>query len=388
MLLFVVLFMFEVNIFGLVVIEDIVKVGILYFIIGIMVISEIGLVQVEKLVIEQINVQGGVFGCQIEYVQEDGVSDWLIFVEKVCKLLCQDDVVVIFGCWIFVLCKVVLLVIEQFNGMFYYLIFYEGFEQFFNVIYIGQEVIQQIFVGIDWVVKEKGVKIFYLFGFDYIWLCIFNKIVCIYIEKKGLKVVGEEYYLFGYIQFNLVINKIKLCKLDVIFVFVVGGFNVVFYKQMKVVGVDFIEEDLLLLIIFVIEDEICGIGGENVEGVYVFMKYFQSLDNFNNKEFVVVFKEWWGDDMVIGDVIQVVYLGLWLWKVVVEKVGFFDVDKICEVFFGIEFKKVLEGYVCIYENYYLWFKICIGVVQINGQYKVVYEIKDLMELDFFFEGYK
>lgn len=42
--------------------DDKIKVGIFYFFSGIMVISEIIVVEVEKLVIEEINVVGGVLG--------------------------------------------------------------------------------------------------------------------------------------------------------------------------------------------------------------------------------------------------------------------------------------------------------------------------------------
>ena len=71
-----------------------------------------------------------------------------------------------------------------------------------------------------------------------------------------------------------------------------------------------------------------GIGGENLEGFYSIMKYFQSQDNPNNKAFVAAFKEMWGEDSVIGDVTQAAYLGPWLWKAAVEKAGSFDVDKV------------------------------------------------------------
>ena len=378
----------EVNTTGLAVTDDTVKVGILHSITGTMAISEIGSVQAEKLAIEQINESGGVLGRQIEFVQEDGASDWPTFAEKSRKLLRQDNVAAIFGAWTSASRKAILPVIEQYNGMLYYPTFYEGLEQSPNVIYTGQEATQQILAGIDWAVKEKGAKTFYLLGSDYIWPRTSNKIARIHIEKKGLKVVGEEYYPLGHTQFNSVINKIKLRKPDVIFASVVGGSNVAFYKQMKAAGVDLTEEDPLLLTISVTEDEIRGIGGENVEGVYASMKYFQSLDNPNNKEFVAAFKERWGDDMVIGDVTQAAYLGPWLWKAAVEKAGSFDVDKIREASPGIEFKKAPEGYVRIHENHHLWSKTRIGVAQTNGQYKVVHETKDLMEPDPFPEGYK
>ena len=87
-----------------------------------------------------------------------------------------------------------------------------------------------------------------------------------------------------------------------------------------------------------------GIGGENIVGFYACMKYFQSLDNANNKAFVAAFKKMWGDKTVIGDVTQAAYLGPWLWKLTVEKAGSFDIDKVAAASPGIEFKAP-EGYV-------------------------------------------
>ncbi|MFT2543402.1 transporter substrate-binding protein, partial [Escherichia coli] len=74
-------------------------------------------------------------------------------------------------------------------------------------------------------------------------------------------------------QFGSLINKIKLKKPDVIFADVVGGSNVAFYKQLKAAGVTAKTQNLLT--ISVTEDEMLGIGGENVEGFFASMKYFQ-----------------------------------------------------------------------------------------------------------------
>ena len=92
-----------------------------------------------------------------------------------------------------------------------------------------------------------------------------------------------------------------------IFASVVGGSNVAFYKQLKAAGVDLSKQTLLT--ISVTEDEILGIGGENIAGAYACMKYFESLDNPNNKAFVAAFKKMWGEKSVIGDVTQAAYLG-------------------------------------------------------------------------------
>ncbi|MEM6564231.1 MAG: urea ABC transporter substrate-binding protein [Pseudomonadota bacterium] len=380
----------EINTTGLAVTDDTVTIGILHSVTGTMAISETGSVQAEKLAIDQINAQGGILGRKIEYIQEDGASDWPTFAEKARKLLVNDKVASVMGCWTSASRKAVLPVFEQHNGFLFYPTFYEGLEQSPNVIYTGQEATQQIIAGLDWVTQTKGAKTFYLLGSDYIWPRTSNKIARAHIEKfmDGTSVVGEEYYPLGHTQFNSVINKIRLRKPDVIYAIVVGGSNVAFYKQLKAAGIDPAEESPIVLTISVTEDEIRGIGGENVEGAYACMKYFQSLENDNNLAFVNAFKEMWGDDMVIGDVTQAAYLGPWLWKAAVEKAGSFDVDKVREASPEIELTTAPEGYVKVHENHHLWSKTRVGKARVDGQYDVVFETADLVEPDPFPEGYQ
>ena len=379
----------EVNTTGLAVTDETATVGILHSVTGTMAISETGSVQAEKLAIAQINALGGVLGRQLDYIQEDGASDWPTFAEKARKLLVNDRVPSVMGCWTSASRKAVLPVFEQYNGFLYYPTFYEGLEQSPNVIYTGQEATQQIIAGLDWVARTKGAETYYLLGSDYIWPRTSNKIARKHIENfLGQKVVGEEYYPLGHTQFNSVINKIRLRKPDVIYAIVVGGSNVAFYKQLKAAGIDMTGEDPVLLTISVTEDEIRGIGGENIEGAYACMKYFQSLENENNLAFVDAFKAMWGDDMVIGDVTQAAYLGPWLWKAAVEKAGSFDVDKVRAASPGIELTTAPEGYVRVHENHHLWSRTRVGRARTDGQYDVVFETADLVEPDPFPAGYQ
>src|SRR6188768_433745 len=375
----------KVNTTGLAVTDTEVTVGQLHSATGTMAISETGSIQAEQLAIEQINAMGGVLGRKIKFIQEDGGSYWPTFAEKAKKLLVNDKVAAIMGCWTSASRKAVLPVMEQYNGMLYYPTFYEGLEQSKNVIYTGQEATQQIIAGIDWVVKTKGAKSFYLLGSDYIWPRTSNKIARKHIEKLGLSVVGEEYYPLGHTQFNSVINKIKLKKPDVIYAIVVGGSNVAFYKQLKAAGIDLSKQTLLT--ISVTEDEIDGIGGENIVGAYACMKYFQSLDNPNNKAFVTAFKKMWGEKTVIGDVTQAGYLGPWIWRAAVEKAGSFDVDKVVAASPEIEIKIAPEGYVKVHANHHLWSKARIGKAKPDGQFEVVHE-SDLIEPNPFPKGYQ
>lgn len=378
----------SVNTTGLAVTDTEVTVGILHSLTGTMAISETGAQEAEKLAIKQINESGGILGRQIKIIQEDGASDWPTFAEKSKKLLVQDKVAAVFGAWTSASRKAVLPVFEKENGLLYYPTFYEGLEQSKNVIYTGQEATQQILDGLNWVAKEKKAKTFYLIGSDYIWPRTSMKIARKHIENVlGGKVVGEEYKPLGNTQFGSVINKIRLKKPDVIYAAVVGGSNVAWFKQLKAAGIT--SKKQTLLTISVTEDEVLGIGGENIEGFYSIMKYFQSLDNENNKKFVKAFKEMWGDDSVIGDVTQAAYLGPWLWKAAVERAGSFDVDKVvAESEKGdIELTTAPEGYVKLHKNHHLWSKARVGMWKKDGQAEVVYT-SELLEPDPFPKGYQ
>jgi len=379
----------KVNTTKLAITDTEVTVGQLHSGTGTMAISETGSIQAEQLAIDQINAMGGILGRKIKVIKEDGASDWPTFAEKSKKLLVNDKVAAVFGCWTSASRKAVLPVFEKENGLLYYPTFYEGLEQSKNVVYTGQEATQQILYGLDWAQKEKKAKTFFLIGSDYIWPRTSMKIARKHVEnfQKG-KIVGEEYYPLGSTNFGSLMNKIKLAKPDCIFTAVVGGSNVAFYKALKAAGIT--GDKQLLLTLAVTEDEMTGVGGENFAGFYSSMKYFQTLDNANNKAFVAAFKGKYGKDAVIGDVTQAGYLGPWLWKAAVEKAGSFDVDKVVAASESgtIELKTAPEGYVKLDKNHHLWSKSRIAQGLPDGTFKVVSESPELIKPDPFPKGYQ
>jgi urea transport system substrate-binding protein len=377
----------KVDTTGLAVTDDTVTVGQLHSATGTMAISEAGSIESERLAIDQINAEGGVLGRQIKIDFEDGASDWPTFAEKAKQLLEVDHCATVFGCWTSASRKAVLPIFEHDDGLLYYPTFYEGLEESHDVFYTGQEATQQIIAGLKWLNDTKHCKTYYLIGSDYIWPRTSNKIARKVIENDlHGKVVGEDYYPLGSTDFGSLINKIKLKKPDAIYAIIVGGSNVAFYKQLHAAGIT--AKNQTLLTISVTEDEALGIGGENLVGFYSAMKYFQSLDNPNNKAFVAAFKAKYGPNSVIGDVTQAAYEGPWLWKMGVEKAGSFDVDKVVAASGGIEFTNAPEGYVRIHDtNHHLWSKLRIGEWQADGQVKVIYE-SGLIEPNPFPKGYQ
>lgn len=342
------LFVFIVfmGLFWFIQVVEIIKVGIFYLLFGIMVIFEILLKDMVLMIIDEINVKGGVNGRKLEVVVVDFVLNWLLFVEKVCQLLIQDKVVVVFGCWILVLCKLVLLVFEEFNGLLFYLVQYEGEEFLLNVFYIGVVLNQQVILVVEYLMSEDGggVRCFFLFGIDYVYLCIINKILCVFLYSKGVddKDIQEVYMLFGYSDYQIIVVDIKKFVVGgkIVVVFIVNGdFNVFFYKELVNQGLEVIE--VLVVVFFVGEEELCGIDIKLLVGNFVVWNYFELVSNLVNEKFVVDWKVYvkvknllnYGI-VVINDFMEVIYVGIYMWVQVVEKVGSIEVDKVCEVMVG------------------------------------------------------
>jgi urea transport system substrate-binding protein len=349
--------------------QDVVKVGILHSLTGTIALAEASVVDAEKLAIDEINASGGVMGKKIEAVVEDGASDWPTFAEKARKLLERDKVAAVFGCYTSASRKAVLPVFEKGKGLLYYPTYYEGLEQSPNILYTAQEATQSVIAAVNWLAANKG-KDFYLIGSDYIWPRTTNKIARPTIAKAGAKVVGEDYFALGHIEFGSAINKIKASNATVVLSTMVGGSNVAFYKQMKAAGID--PKKITILALAVSEEEVSGIGADNVEGVLTCMGYFQSLPNAANQKFVKAFKAKYGDKRVTGDTLACAYTSVYLWKMAAEKAKSFDVEKVVAASNGLEIDGP-EGKVKFAANHHLWKHARIGEFTKEGQVKMLYE---------------
>ena len=76
-----------------------IKVGILHSLSGTMAISETAVVDAALMAIDEINAAGGVLGRQIVPVIADGASDPAIFTREAERLIKEEAVSTIFGCW-------------------------------------------------------------------------------------------------------------------------------------------------------------------------------------------------------------------------------------------------------------------------------------------------
>jgi urea transport system substrate-binding protein len=302
---------------------DTIKVGILHSLSGTMSISEVSVKDATLLAIEEINAAGGIMGKMIEPIIEDGASDWPTFAEKARKLIQQDQVAVVFGCWTSASRKAVLPVFEELNGLLFYPVQYEGLESSPNIFYTGAEPTQQIIPGIEFLINELGSKKIYLLGSDYVFPRTANLIIKAQLEAAGVELAGEEYVPLGGTEFSTIISKIQEAAPDAIFNTLNGDSNVAFFKQFKDAG--YTPETLPVISVSVAEEEVRGIGAENIAGHYTAWNYYQTTATPENEKFVAAYKAAYGDDRVTADPIEAGYFGVYAWKALVEAAGSTDV---------------------------------------------------------------
>ena len=344
--------------------SDTIKVGVLHSLSGTMAISETAVRDATLLAIEEINAAGGVMGKQIEVIVEDGASDWPTFAEKARKLLQNDEVAVVFGGWTSASRKAMLPVFEGNNGLLFYPVQYEGLETSPNIFYTGATTNQQIVPAVEYLLAEGKTK-FYLLGSDYVFPRTSNLIINKQLAAAGLENVGEEYTPLGHTEYSTVIAKIKSADPDVVFNTLNGDSNVAFFKQLKDAGITY--EDLPTVSVSVAEEEITGIGPENIAGHLVAWNYFQTTETPENEKFVSAFKAKYGENRVTDDPIEAGYFGVYLWSKAVEKAGSTDVAAVKEAAKGIEFAAP-GGMVTIHsDNQHVAKTVRIGRVRDDGQ---------------------
>ncbi|AOY76438.1 urea ABC transporter substrate-binding protein [Clostridium formicaceticum] len=363
---------------------DTIKVGILHSLSGTMAISEQSLRDAEMMAIEEINAAGGVLGKQIQPIIEDGASDWPTFAEKAQKLLQQDQVATVFGCWTSASRKAVLPVFEENNGLLWYPVQYEGMESSPNIFYTGAAPNQQIVPAVEWLLENKGKK-FFLLGSDYVFPRTANAIIKEQLKAMGGELIEEEYTPLGHTDYSTIINKIQASGADVVFNTLNGDSNVAFFKQLRDAGIT--SKDLTTLSVSVAEEEIRGIGAENMTGHFVSWNYYQTTDTPENEAFVANYKEKYGASRVTGDPIEAAYIQVYLWAKAVEKAGSTDVDQVKEAAKGLEFQAP-GGLVRIEEeNQHLWKTVRIGEVREDGLIEEIWSTEGAVRPDPYLRTY-
>ena len=349
---------------------DSVKVGLLHSMSGSMAISEQAVLDAEKLAISEINEAGGVLGKQITYQEEDGASDPSTFATKAEKLVDQDGITTVFGCWTSSSRKAVKSIFEDYNALLFYPVQYEGMESSSNIVYTGAAPNQQIVPAIEYCISQ-GYQKYFLLGSDYVFPRTANMIITAQLEAAGCEVVGEEYADMDQTDFAAIISKIEEAKPDIIINTLNGTGNVSFFKQMS--EKNYTSDTYMTMSFSIAEEEVSTIGADILKGHMVSWNYYQTTETERNDAFVKAYKETYGEERVTSDPAEAAYDAVYLWAAACEKAGSVEVEDVIKTIEagGISFDAP-EGTVEIDgSNHHLSKPVRIGQVKEDG---LIYEI--------------
>ncbi|NCB90972.1 MAG: urea ABC transporter substrate-binding protein [Clostridia bacterium] len=365
---------------------DTVTVGLLHSMTGSMAISEQAVLDAEKLAIKEINADGGVLGRQIEYQEEDGASDPSTFATKAEKLIDQDGISTVFGCWTSSSRKAVKSIFEDYGALLFYPVQYEGMESSENIVYTGAAPNQQIVPAIEYLV-DQGYTKYFLLGSDYVFPRTANMIINAQVEAAGLEVVGEEYADMDQTDFAAIIAKIEEAQPDVIINTLNGTGNVSFFKQMS--EKNYTSEDYMTMSFSIAEEEVSTIGSDILNGHMVSWNYYQTTETEKNTEFVEAYKAEYGEDRVTSDPAEAAYDAVYLWKAACEKAESFEVEDVLAAIDGGDIAyDAPEGTVTINgDNQHLAKPVRIGQVQDDGLIYEVYSTDGPVDPDPYLETY-
>ncbi|GAC1487035.1 MAG: hypothetical protein NVS2B11_12740 [Acetobacteraceae bacterium] len=168
---------------------------------------------------------------------------------------------------------------------------------------------------IDFFLKDKAAKTFFLIGSDYAFgrgMLAFAKQ---YIEAHGGKVIGDEYQPMDAGDWTAIISKVRAANPDALILSTAGGVpNVTLTKQYKAAGITALVGNLG------VDEGTAKTMGADATGIYISGSYYTSVDSPANKTFLAAMRAKFGKDLLTPNDLSVPqYEAIYLYKAAVEK---------------------------------------------------------------------
>lgn len=353
-----------------------IMIGILHSQTGPMAISEKSVIDATILAIEDVNEGGGVLGRPLKPIIIDGSSDEDTFAKGAARLLDEEKVAAIFGCWTSASRKAVRPVIESRNGLLFYPVQFEGLEQSPNIFYLGSTPNQQIIPAVDWAMSNLDAKRFFLVGSDYVFPRAANAIIRDHMEAMDAEIVGEEYISLGSRDTASLIAAVKESQPDVILSTINGDANVTFFRGLREAGID--SGEIPTISFSIGESELRGLSSQHVMGDYAAWNYFQSIPGTDNLGFVRKFGQRYHPRRVLSDPMQSAWNAVHLWANACNTIGSVQPARVRKALADSRLDAP-EGRIQIDpENQHTWMRTRIGQITPARFFDIVWESDSLI----------
>src|SRR5689334_7459276 len=172
-------------------------------------------VNVAKMVIDDINVRGGLLGRPVELFIEDSATDDEVAEAAASKLVQRAVDVVVGGIYSSTRQAIKGPVVDEAETLYIYPEQYEGQECHPLIFCTGPVPAQQVEPFFPWLMQQTGARKFYMPSADYIWPQTMNKKVREVVGAEGGEIVGEEYFPLDHTDYERVVADIMATGADV-----------------------------------------------------------------------------------------------------------------------------------------------------------------------------
>ena len=361
------------------------RVGVLFSQSGVMAVIEETQLRATLLAIDEINRSGGINGRELVPVIYDPQSDAQAYALCAKRLMIEDGVNMIFGCYTSSSRKAVLPVVERLNGLLWYPTLYEGFEFSSNVIYTGAAPNQNSVALSSYLSRTYGPR-FYFVGSDYVYPRESNRVMRDLLRRRGCTVVGETYLDLRSKRndFGPVMRQIKNAGADVIFSTVVGYSTIYLYQAFLEAGLDARVTPIASLT--TTESEVRAMGFDIAAGHITAAPYFQSVSGERNDSFVKCYKARYGEDEPTNMCAEAAYFQVHLFANALAQTNSLDTDLIKQCVLGSDFDapqgRVSVSAATSHTN--LWSRV--GRVDRRGQFEIMQQSEMPVGADPFLVG--
>jgi urea transport system substrate-binding protein len=346
--------------------QEPIKIGVAFGLSGANSVIAPAMVQSSELAVEEINAKGGIMGKKVVLeVADDGsgaagaqkAADSLIFQKKVNVLISMQTSAARNG---------MLPIVTRGKVPYIYTSLYEG--RSCNKYLYANGAIPEQMVGpiVDHFMDEFKAKNIFLVGSDYAFgrgMLAFTKA---YIEKKGGKVVGDEYQPMDATDWTAIISKMRSANPDAVIFSTAGGApNVTLQKQYKAAGMKAHVGNLS------VDEGTAKTMAADADGVFISASFLTNIDTPANKKFMAAMKAKFGDKLLTPNDLSVPqYDAIYLYKAAVEKAKTTDADPVVQALAEVSADGP-RGRVQMNAQRHAPLTMYLGQVQADGSVKIV-----------------
>jgi urea transport system substrate-binding protein len=347
-----------------------IRVGILHSLTGELAASESSVVDATLLAIDGLNEKGGVLGRPIVPILADGRSDEDTFAREARRLIVDEHVAVVFGCWTSACRKAVKPIFEKHRHLLFYPLYYEGLESSGHIVYTGGAPNQQIIPAVQWSYAFLGKRRFFLAGSDSVYPRTVHAIVKEKVRQLGGEIVGEEYVAPGATDLTALVGKVVKAKPDLIVNSMNGGSNVIFVRGLRKDGIT--SERVPMLAFNISENVLRDLGTKDLAGDYTVASYYPDLDRPENAEFLRRLRAKLGPQRVATDPMESAYNSVHLWAKAVESARDTSPEVIAKAVRGLALDAPGGPIRVDPDNLHVWVMVRLARIGADGSFDVVW----------------